>query len=147
VAKSEGLVVAPQDMTGFAHKAWSDDTQLWVQGRNVGDFVELEIIVPHWRPPGTQRLTLYATKSWDYGIVKFTVNGKAAGPEGGKAVDLFSGQHGKAVATGAIELGEFSPDKDGVLILRAEVVGGNPKAEGTKAFFGLDCVVAEGAKP
>ena len=30
-------------------------------------------------------------------------------------------------------------------VLRAEVVGGNPKSEGNKSFFGLDCVVLTAA--
>jgi hypothetical protein len=81
-------------------------------------------------------LTLYATKSWDYGIVRFGVNGARAGDD----IDLFSGQRGRAEPSGPIELGTFEP-VEGKLTLRAEVVGGNPRSEGTRAFFGLDCLV------
>ena len=45
-----------------------------------------------------------------------------------------------AFGFGFVELGTVTP-KDGVIMLRAEVVGANPKSEGTKAYFGLDCVV------
>ncbi len=42
--------------------------------------------------------------------------------------------------TGPIDLGVFEP-LDGHLTIRMEVVGGNPRSEGTKSFYGLDCVV------
>ena len=61
---------------------------------------------------------LYATRSFDYGILRFTVNGQPAGAD----VDFYAA---KPVASGAIELGTFEP-VDRVYILRAEVVGKNP---------------------
>ena len=48
----------------------------------------------------------------------------------------------KVEATGALDLGVLEP-KNGYLILRAEVVGGHERSEGSKSFFGLDCVVLE----
>jgi hypothetical protein len=63
------------------------------------------------------------------------VNGQKAGAD----MDLFSGEQGVCTPTGPIELGTFTP-KDGQLVLRAEVIGGNPKSMGTESFFGLDCV-------
>ncbi|MCC6679164.1 MAG: DUF2961 domain-containing protein [Phycisphaerales bacterium] len=139
LAKSDGLPVVPQDMDGYGKKAWSGDSHLWVQGRRVGDFVE--VAIPAGDGPearAARRVTLYATRSWDYGIVRFTVNGKPAGPAEG--IDLYSGGRGKVVATGPIELGTFTP-VDGRLVLRAEVIGGNAKSEGSRSFFGLDAVV------
>lgn len=140
-AKSEGLNIAPQDMSGFGRGTWSGDEHLWVQGRKAGDFVELTF-KPNDKARGPRRLTLYATKSWDYGIVRFSVNGHPAGPTAGAPIDLFSGQHGKAIASGALDLGVFSPRDDGSFVIRAQVIGGNAKAEGSRSFFGLDCVVA-----
>ena len=40
------------------------------------------------------KVTLYATRSWDYGVVRFSINGTPAGED----VDLFSGERGKALA-------------------------------------------------
>jgi hypothetical protein len=136
-AKSEGLPVIEQRMQSFGARTWSGEGQLWVQGRKVGDFVELEIPAEGSQPVN---VTIYGTKSWDYGIVRFSVNGKQAVER-----DLYSGQHGKALPTGAIDLGTFVP-VGGKLVLRAEVIGGNEKAEGSKSFFGLDCVVLKPAK-
>lgn len=134
--KSDGLTVVPQDMRGFAARAWSGEGHLWVQGRKAGDFVEVEIPTgagPEGRKPVA--VTLHATKSWDYGIVRFSINGRPAGEQ----VDLYSGQQGRAAPTGPLKLGTFEP-RGGKLILRAEVVGGNEKAAGTRSFFGLDCI-------
>ena len=78
---------------------------------------------------------LYATKSWDYGILRFSVNGQAAG----KDYDAYSPE---AVLSEPIELGTFEP-KDGQFLLRVEVVGANPAARGSKAYFGLDAVKVE----
>lgn len=144
-AKSDGLTVGPQDMDGFGRNTWSGDSHLWVQGRKVGDFVELTF-KPEGDATAPRHLVLFATRSWDYGIIKFAVNGKPAGPAEG--IDLFSGQHGKAVSTGPIALGTFTPDANGEFMLHGEVVGRNGKSDGTGSFFGLDCVVVEtAAKP
>ena len=69
--------------------------------------------------------------------MRFTINGEKAGED----VDLCSSER-KVKATGPISLGTFEP-KDGALRLRAEVVVANAKSEGTRSFFGLDCVVVE----
>jgi len=108
---------------------WSGETQLFVHGKRVGDFVELEIPT---RQTGKQRLTLYATKSWDYGVLRFSVNGEITG----KDFDAFAPQ---AVLSGPIDLGVFEP-RDGRYLLRVEVVGANPKSKGSQAYFGLDAV-------
>jgi hypothetical protein len=136
IAKSEGLVVVPQDMHPFAARKWSNETQLWVQGRQPGDFIELEVPAgpgPEGNKP--MNFILYATRSWDYGMVKFSINGQASDvPE-----NLYSGGQ-TVIPTGPIHLGVYRP-KDGKLTLRAEVVGGDPDAKGSKSFFGLDCIV------
>jgi len=129
VAQTEGIEVGPQG--GFDH-TWSDETQLWVQGQRPGDFVELAIPV---EGAGPVKLELWATRSWDYGIVLFSVNGEATG----LGVDLYNLSGREVASTGPLDLGERRP-VDGKLILRAEVVGGNPASEGTRSFFGLDCV-------
>jgi len=143
LAKSAGLTVLPQDMRSFAARTWSGESHLWVQGRKPGDFVELAIPTgpgPEGKKP--VNITLHATRSWDYGIIRFSVNGTPVPTDH----DLFSGQQGKVLATGPINLGTFTPI-NGKLTLRAEVVGGNEKAAGTKSFFGLDCVMLAPAGP
>jgi hypothetical protein len=133
---SEGLVAQPQDMEGFGRGMWSGDAQLWVQGRKVGDYVELEVPAgagPEGRKP--MNFVLYATRSWDYGKVGFSINGQA--PD--EAENLYSGGH-KVAATGPIHLGIFRP-KDGKFVLRAQVTGSDEHAEKPGTFFGLDCVV------
>lgn len=137
-AHSDDLEYGPQAMAGFGRETWSNDAHFWVRGTKVGDFVELEVPCD---AKGPVDVTLHATKSWDYGIVQFSINGKTAG----NPVDFFSGAQGVCKASGPIELGTHRP-ANGKLILRAEVVGGNPDALGTRAYFGLDCVVLEAAK-
>lgn len=132
-AKSDGTAAEPQD--GFPGK-WSNEEQLWVRAKAKGDFVELKVPAS----AGKHRVKVYATKSWDYGIVHFSVNGQKAGAD----VDLYSGKH-EVIPTGPIDLGVFEP-KDGSLLLRCELVGGNEKSEGTRSFFGLDCIVLEPVK-
>jgi hypothetical protein len=138
LAQTPGITVVEQDMKSFGQRRWSGESHLWFQGSKIGDFCELEIPVAAAGPEGKKPLqvTLFATKSWDYGIIKFSVNGRAAG----EAIDLFSGERGKAIPSGPIELGAFEP-ANGKLVLRAEVVGANEHSEGTRSFFGLDCVV------
>ena len=95
----------------------------------VGDFVELDIPATDDRP---RKVTLYGTKSYDYGILRFRVNGNSAGSD-------FDAYHAVPVASGPIELGRFAPDA-GKIRLRVEVVGSNPQSKGAKYFFGLDAV-------
>jgi Protein of unknown function (DUF2961) len=130
--------VVTQDMQGFGRGKWSNEQQVWVQGEGVGAGVTFELFVD---PPGPRRLIVHATKSWDYATVRFTVNGKPAGAD----VDLFSGQVNVSVPTGTIDLGVFEPI-NGKFELRAEVVGANAAATGTKAYFGIDGVVMSAAK-
>jgi hypothetical protein len=82
---------------------------------------------------GAKKVTLHATKSYDYGILRLTVNGKQAAKD-------FDGYAAQPVLSGPVELGVFEP-KDGQFVLRVEVVGANPAAKGPKYFLGLDAVV------
>ncbi len=132
---SEGTVVGPQG--GFGPDLWSGDHHMWVQAKKPGDYVELEIPAAGNKPVN---VVVYGTRSWDYGIVRFSVDGKQVGQD----VDMYN-TRGRAVAsTGPVDLGAVTP-KDGKIKLRAELVGGNPKAEGNKSFFGIDCVVLKPA--
>lgn len=136
VRSAEKAETTPQDMQGFGRNQWSNDGQLWVKGAGPGSAVEIELPAPG---TAAQRLTLYATRSWDYGIVKITVNGSAAQGAAGTGLDLYSGQQGVAKPTGPVELGAFEP-KDGKYIVRMEITGANPKATAPGAYFGVDCI-------
>ena len=130
VAKSAGLAIETQDVGALQIGRWSVGKQMFVRANQPGDFVELRIPVAE---PGPKRVTLYGTKSRDYGILRFSIDGKAVA----KDYDAYSGQ---SMASGPIDVGVFEP-KDGQMVLRVEVVGANPAATGTKSFFGLDAVV------
>ena len=130
-AKSEGLLTETQE-SALAVSEWSGEAQILVRGTKVGDFIELQIPATGDQP---KDVTLYATKSWDYGILRFSVNGQPAG----KDYDAFNKQ---TIATGPIALGSFKP-KDGKFVLRVEVVGANPSSKATHSYFGLDCVVVK----
>lgn len=132
-AKSDGLNPGRQDMRGFARGVWSGEAHLWVLGRKPGDFVELEVPATGDKPV---RVGLHATRSWDYGIIRCSINGQAAGAD----VDLFSGQPNKCEPSGPIDLGVHTP-RDGKLLLRVELTGSNPAAQGTRSYFALDYVV------
>jgi hypothetical protein len=132
--KSPGLEVVVQDMEQFAKNVWSDETQLWMQARKVGEFVEFDI------PATTAKdVTVYATRGGDYGIVRFSVNDVPCGED----VDLFSGENMKCASTGPLRLGTFRPDENGMLVLRVEVVGTNEKSFAPRYYFGLDCILVD----
>lgn len=130
ISKTEGIKVGAQ--SGFGEGLWSGAQQLWIQGEQPGAFVELRFETED----GLQNVKVHATKSWDYGIVRFFINGKRAGPD----VDLFNAEERKVIATGPIDLGMHEP-QEGHMTLRIEVIGAHERSEATKSFFGLDCVV------
>ena len=130
VGRSAGLVIEPQDTrwTGMANV--SAHVQLLIRGKKVGDYVELAIPAKGSAP---RRFTLYATQAYDYGILKFSVNGRAV-------VQPFDGYAPNPTPSGPIALGVFTP-KHGKLILRAELADANPKAGGFRYLAALDAVV------
>lgn len=129
LAQSPGLRLGVQD-SGLSAGQWSGEKQLFVQATHVGDFIELALPSPGARP---RKVTLYGTRSFDYGTLRFSVNGQPAG----KDYDAYSA---KPVTSGPIDLGTFEP-AEGRLRLRVEVVGANPASQGARYFFGLDAVV------
>jgi hypothetical protein len=129
--RTPDIAAEPQDLQGIG-PGWSGDAQLFVRAQKLGDFVEL--VIPA-KGAGPRKIVLHATRASDYGMLRFTVNGKAASVS-------FDGYAVKPTPTGPINLGVHEP-KDGKFALRAEVVGTNPAATGGKYFFGLDAVVLE----
>ena len=128
-ATSPGLNVGEQAGAMLAGEGWSGDKQVFVQATKVGDFIEFSIPVDDNKP---HKLILHATRSYDYGILRFTVNGQAAGKE----TDFY---HPEATLAEPIELGTFQAH-DGKLLLRAEVTGTNPASRGPRYYSGFDCV-------
>ncbi len=129
VSKPENIVLRPQNLKRLKLKgSWSLDDQLLFKGAEIGDVVKLRIPASS---PVAQELTLHATKSRDYGILRFSVNGKPAAAN----VDFYFGE--QATSYGPIVLGAFDPVDDAYL-LRVEVVGKNAKSLGS--FFGIDCL-------
>ncbi|MCW3096685.1 MAG: hypothetical protein JWL77_2303 [Chthonomonadaceae bacterium] len=126
-AHSDGLGVEVQDTHPFPGQ-WSSNAHLLGKGRKPGDFVELRIPAP----AGSHRLTLYATKAGDYGIVRLWINGQ-------QIANDFNGYAPNVTPSGPIPLGTFAA-QDGQYTLRVEVVGADPKAGGAKYLFGLDCI-------
>ncbi len=143
VAETPGLVTERQGLKVYGTNTWSNDEHLWVKAKGPGAVIELAVPVEGDAPV---RVLLYATRSWDYGIVQFSVNGA----ECGGPFDLLSGQAegarpataGRVESTGPIDLGVHTPRR-GRLVLRAEVVGKNERSVGQVAYFGLDCVRLE----
>jgi hypothetical protein len=136
VGKSSEFDVSPQEMTPFADGNWSGDSHLWVRPAKAGEWVDLELPVP---TDGRYHVVVYLTKARDYGIVRFHLDGKPLG----KPIDCFHPD--SVVSTGAINLGtvDLRTDdlKHGTATLRVEVVGTNPKSDGLRYMWGLDCVV------
>jgi hypothetical protein len=133
--KSGDFDAGPQDMTAFADGQWSGDSHLWVRPGKVGEWVNLQVPVT---ADGRFHLIVYLTKARDYGIVQFHVDGKPLG----KPIDGFHAD--TVVSTGAIDLGVVELKK-GSATLRVEVVGTNPKSDGLRYMWGLDCVVLKPA--
>jgi hypothetical protein len=141
-AMTPGLVLERQGMKAYTpadarstRRGWSKDEHLWVKARGGDDVLELTIPAEGTRPV---RVILHATKSWDYAVVQFSVNGTPAGGP----FDLFSGASGRVEPSGPIDLGVHSPER-GRLLLRAEVVGKNAASLDSVFYFGLDCVTLE----
>ena len=83
---------------------------------------------------GRFEVIAYLTKSWDYGTFRFEVNGKPSEKE----IDLYSGQQGRCVPSGAVSLGAFDLKK-GNNQLSVYVPG---KASGSPGYyFGIDGIV------
>jgi len=141
--RSDGLPIETQTGVAFPAGRWSRDAQLFVKGRQIGDFVKLEVPPP---PPQSLAATLSdpphlritLTKSWDYGVLRFSSAGRPLGPD----YDAFD-------AKGDLAKQKFGPvappssagqPPTAPIVLRIEVVGKNPAAKGSGCFFGIDAL-------
>lgn len=128
VAHSPDLVWEAQ---GWSGRVLSAGRHLWVQPKSVGEWIEIEVPVAR---PGVHDVRLWLTQSWDYGRIRFRVDGK----EVGKEFDAFSGPSGGVRVKGGWKLGELSLGPK--MRLRIEVTGHDPKNREPHLYFGLDCL-------
>ncbi len=128
LATSPDLALGPQ---AFREIEWSGGLQLWVRAAEDGDFVELEIPAE----PGMRDVTVLATRSYDYGRVRFSIDGRAVG-------DTFDARSpGQRVVQGGVEIPLGRHEVGSTFRLRAEVVGTSVTRDGPNRYFGLDAVV------
>ena len=132
ISKSGKIEPITQGLGRF-EGSWNKDNHVFFKGAEIGDVVEIRIPAEGAAP---QKLTLNATQSQDYGMLRFYVNGESTGPE----TDFYAK---KPTPSGPIDLGSFTP-VDGAYILRVEVLDRGPKSKGV--LFGLDCIHFDAAK-
>jgi hypothetical protein len=132
LGKTGGMTILTQEGYPLADGAWSRGTQILVLAQEAASYLELLVADGI---EGPRRVILHGTRSYDYGIIRFWVNGR----DTGKELDGYAAQ---PALSGPIELGTFDPE-NGKLVLRAQVVGANAASRPPKRFFGLDCVVLE----
>jgi hypothetical protein len=130
IGKSGDFPVVPQDMRGFSLGQWSGDSQLFGKPTQAGAWIDFELPAP---ADGKYGITAYLTRSWDYGIVQFLVNGIKVGTP----IDAFHADN--ILSTGPIDLGEAELKK-GANTVRIEVLGSNPNTRPPHYSWGLDCL-------
>ena len=128
--KTPGMQAAPQrPHESFGPEQWSGGRHLFMQPQNPGDYVEFKLI-EKYKP---QRLKLYFTKSFDFGIMKVSVNGRPVV----ERLDLY---HKRPVVE-MLDLGVHQP-VDSAILVRFEFVGPNTQGRGARSFLGVDCIVS-----
>ncbi|MDB5038884.1 MAG: hypothetical protein JWQ35_2412 [Bacteriovoracaceae bacterium] len=131
--KSPNLFFQIQPTKDFPNGSWTKDSHMFGMADRMDDWIEFSLPISQ---AGKARLNVYLTRSNDYGIIQFLLNGKKIGAP----VDLWTPD--SVTDTGKITLGEFDLPA-GTSILRIEVTGKNPKNESPHYFFGMDGLVIE----
>jgi hypothetical protein len=126
LALSGGGKTKVQSMARFAGGKWTKGSQLWWTGTAKGHYLELGFKVP---ADGKYDLGIVMTKSMDYGIVMFLLDGKQIG----SMADLYSP---RTVNSSMIDLGTLEL-KAGLRRLGIRITGANRKAI-QKYYVGLD---------
>jgi hypothetical protein len=134
--EAETLEVAPSDPAieweaQGMQNVWSGSGHLWVQATAEGQHVDLTIPLSE---PGSYRVKLHLTESWDYAILEFLIGDrKVGGP-----VDTYRANLGLAPV---VDLGTH--DLQESFVLRVRTVGAHPDTKPPHYYFGIDCIVLD----
>ncbi|SBW03502.1 glycoside hydrolase family 172 protein [uncultured Dysgonomonas sp.] len=127
--KTPSLQLEKQDVSDSWEGKWSRAAHLLSPNGRVGDYVEFELDDLR---ENKYKMILYATQSFDYGIIKFVINGKPLNLN-------FDGYSKTVKHAEPLNLGIFAP-VDGKIKLRIEIVGTNKLSQGARYMFGLDYI-------
>ena len=127
------LSAVVQAMRRFGVGCWSGDKQITGNGR-VGGALVVKFEV---KEAGAKEFKAYLTLAPDYGIVRFSVDGKPVG-------DAFDGFAPVVAASGPISLGRLELSQ-GVHTIELKLVGKNEESKGTG--LGVDCLSLVAVKP
>jgi hypothetical protein len=130
-----------QDMESRGRERWSSGHHLFCRTRKDG-YVEFAVDLPR---AGRYRLDVWLTKSWDYGVVEVSLDGRKVGV-------TFDGYHDDVLPPDKGECGVFDLC-EGSHRLRFTVVDRNTKSR--DYYMGIDCLrltpvdlpPGEGARP
>lgn len=127
---SPSFAVEIQGMSDFRDGKWSGEYQRLFKNGKTNDYVTYRF---DGLSQAKQHLTLYLTKANDFGTLSFTVNGQLSPV-------VFDGYSTNVTSSGPVDLGEYMPDKDGIIELKITLTGTNPNTQGYKTLIGLDCI-------
>ncbi|MFI5378404.1 MAG: DUF2961 domain-containing protein [Tepidisphaerales bacterium] len=127
-AETMKILAKTGGVTELQHEArWSGGTQLWWRDGKPGDRLELALPVGK---AGRYRVSLNATRAFDYGIFQLSIDGKKAGDP----VDLYRAESDMTL----LDLGLHDLTA-GEHRLAIEIVGSNPAAK-PRHMIGVDYV-------
>lgn len=126
-ASSDGLPFKVQDTTSFGGGHWSDNNHMIAEAKRPEDFITFQIPA---RAGQAYDLYVYLTESYDFGVVKFRLNGASIG----NSIDLWSDI---ILSTGKLYLGRFVAN-DNKNLLEMKVIGKNPASRTPYYQFAID---------
>jgi hypothetical protein len=130
-ATSPGLRCGPQRPAGvFRPERWSGESHFFVESTRPGDFVEFAL-TERFAP---RVLRLRITTSYDFGVVRISVNGQTAA----ERLDLFS----EEPAVREVDLGLRDP-AGGRFVIRCELLEPGPRSRGARTYMGRDSIILE----
>lgn len=107
---------------------WHEDDHSLIQFRERGQQLEVVLEVAE---SGVYEISGYLTKGWDYGVVRFSIDGQALGPD----IDLYNKVG--AVNFGPVYLGRREL-RTGKHRLGIQAVGSNPESQDPHYNVGID---------
>ncbi len=125
---------AIQTLGDGSDDSWSNMQHLWARPTKIGQSLTLNV---PFAEAGSYQVVVYPTKSWDYGVLQFLVDGRRAG----EPIDTFNIDHPTSIGRPeAFSLGVH--DLEGSSFdLTINVVGTNESTRPPHYYWGLDCVV------